>query len=133
MDEDYTPEQRAASDAALQSLLAELRTKKALRNEIDELKKRADGVYAVGARVETREETSKEWGRWSEPSSVGEITLVRRAPERAPIQPATYDVRYDDGRVAKAVPLERVRRYPGTHATRRTGRITARRWKALII
>ena len=103
MDEDYTPEQRAASDAALQSLLAELRTKKALRNEIDELKKRADGVYAVGARVETREETSKEWGRWSEPSSVGEITLVRRATERAPIQPATYDVRLPDAGDASSV------------------------------
>ncbi|CAH0369283.1 unnamed protein product [Pelagomonas calceolata] len=116
MDEDLTAEQQAHQERLRQSLLAETKTKIALRKEIDELKKRADGIYAVGARVETREETSEEWGRWSEPSSVGEVVLIRRAPERAPIQPATYDVRYGDGRVAEAVPLERVRRYPGTPA-----------------
>jgi hypothetical protein len=116
MYEDLTAEQQAQQERLLQSLLAETKTKIALRKEIDELKQRADGIYAVGARVETREETSGNWGRWSEPSSVGEVVLVRRAPERAPIQPATYDVRYGDGRVAEAVPLERVRRYPGTPA-----------------
>ena len=114
MDEDLTAEQQAHQERLLQGLLAETKTKIALRKEIDELKQRADGIYAVGARVETREETSEDWGRWSEPSSVGEVVLIRRAPERAPIQPATYDVRYGDGRVAEAVPLERVRRYPGT-------------------
>ena len=116
MDEDLTAEEQAQQERLLQSLLAETKTKIALRKEIDELKQRADKIYAVGARVETREETSGDWGRWSEPSSVGEVVLVRRAPERAPIQPATYDVRYGDGRVAEAVPLERVRRYPGTPA-----------------
>ena len=114
MYEDLTAEQQAQQERLLQGLLAETKTKIALRKEIDELKKRADGIYAVGARVETREDTSGDWGRWSEPSSVGEVVLVRQAPERAPIQPATYDVRYGDGRVAEAVPLERVRRYPGT-------------------
>ena len=114
MYEDLTAEQQAHQERLLQGLLAETKTKIALRKEIDELKQRADGIYAVGARVETREETSGDWGRWSEPSSVGEVVLIRRAPERAPIQPATYDVRYGDGRVAEAVPLERVRRYPGT-------------------
>ena len=90
MYEDLTAEQQAQQERLLQGLLAETKTKIALRKEIDELKQRADGIYAVGARVETREETSGDWGRWSEPSSVGEVVLVRRVPPelRSPLPKA---------------------------------------------
>lgn len=118
MDEDLTPEQQAQQQRLLQSMLSELETKIAPIKELDELSKRCDGMFRVGARVETRKDTSGDWGRWSEPSSVGEVVLVRCVPpeQRSPLPKAwaTYDVRYDDGRVAEAVPLERVRRYPGT-------------------
>ena len=55
-----------------------------------------------------------------EPSSVG-ARAHPAAPER-PLSSRTYDVRYGDGRVAEAVPLERVRRYPGTPCYAPNGR-----------
>ena len=118
MYEDLTAEQQAQQERALQSMISELETKIAPIKELDKLSKRCDGMFRVGARVETREDTSGDWGRWSEPSSVGEVVLVRRVPpeQRSPLPKAwaTYDVRYDDGRVAEAVTFERLRRYPGT-------------------
>ena len=118
MYEDLTAEQRAQQRRLLQSMISELETKIAPIKELDKLSKRCDGMFRVGARVETRKDTSGDWGRWSEPSSVGEVVLVRCVPpeRRSPLPKAwaTYDVRYDDGRVAEAVTLERVRKYPGT-------------------
>ena len=101
----------------------------AAREEQREREQLVNGIYALGDRVDTREEAidgakwtylegrriyaaNDDWSqyrqpfRWSDPSSVGEVVLVRRAPP----EPATYDVRYDDGRVAEAVPPERIRR-----------------------
>ena len=101
----------------------------AAREEQREREQLVNGIYALGDRVETREEAidgakwtylegrriyaaNDDWSqyrepfRWSDPSSVGEVVLVRRAPPEA----ATYDVRYGDGRVAEAVPPERIRR-----------------------
>ena len=84
----------------------------AAREEQREREQLVNGMYALGDRVDTCEEASDAWSqyrepfRWSEPSSVGEVVLVRRAPP----EPATYDVRYGDGRVAEAVPPERIRR-----------------------
>ena len=84
----------------------------AAREEQREREQLVNGMYALGDRVDTCEEASDAWSqyrepfRWSEPSSVGEVVLVRRAPP----EPATYDVRYGDDRVAEAVPPERIRR-----------------------
>ena len=116
-------EEDSASDGAeneeaiaeLRRHIAELEAKSAEEKKLEERKRQVAGIYAVGARVETREEASGEWEeRWSEPSSVGEVVLVRCVPpeQRSPLPKAwaTYDVRYDDGRVAEAVPLERIRR-----------------------
>ena len=108
-------EEDSASDGAeneeaiaeLRRHIAELEAKSAEEKKLEERKRQVAGIYAVGARVETREEASGEWEeRWSEPSSVGEVVLVRCSPPEL----ATYDVRYGDGRVAEAVPLERIRR-----------------------
>ena len=101
----------------------------AAREEQREREQLVNGIYALGDRVDTREEAidgakwtylegrriyaaNDDWSqyrepfRWSDPSSVGEVVLVRRAPPEA----ATYDVRYSDGRVAEALPPERIRR-----------------------
>ena len=51
MFEEYTPEQRAASDAALQSLLAELKTKKALREEITVSESKTECIWERPTRL----------------------------------------------------------------------------------
>ena len=62
MDENLTAEQRAQQRRLLQSMISELETKIAPIKELSKLSKRCDGMFRVGARVETREDTSGDWG-----------------------------------------------------------------------
>ena len=92
--------------------VAEIRARIKAREEQKQRERLANGIYAVGDRVDARDEANDDWSHyrgpfsWSDSSSVGEVALVRRSPPA----PATYDVRFGDGRVVEAVPLERIRR-----------------------
>ena len=129
MDENLTAEQRAHQRRLLQSMISELETKIAPIKELDKLCKRCDGMFRVGARVETREDTSG--------TGADERAVVRRrgraGPVRAPRAAVALPRRGDrraprrEWPVAEAVTFKRVRRWPGSRRSHRTGSPTARR------
>ena len=120
-------------------MISELETKIAPIKELDQRQTLGDGV-------DTREEAI-DGAKWTYLEGRGherrlgpmERAVVRRrgrAGRRAcsscgrPSQKAwaTYDVRYDDGRVAEAADVRAPPAAPGPQRSRRTGILTCRRW-----